>query len=567
MSKTALVLAAHGSHHVASVNESIRALATVWASESPFDEVLVAFHQGEPAFSRVLDATTATQIVVVPVMTSEGYYCDDVLPRELGRNRRVSDKSLRFVVTRPVGTHPRLADVVGRRIQSIIETRRWISENVSVVLIGHGTKRNTRSRLTTETLAAVIRAAGVCGETLFAYLDDEPLVESIGAAITRPHVLVMPFLIGGGPHAVEDIPRRLGINESVFVDAPIGALPELRSLIGELAIEALHEMQEKPVVQGAPAMTNIRPLRLGTRRSALAMWQARHVAALLSARRAQVELVEIATSGDRNLQCAIADLYSDAPFTDDIDDALRSGKIDFAVHALKDLPVPPPDDLELVAVLPRGDVSESLVSYHKCPLAELPFGARVGTSSPRRAAQLLRLRPDLIPTTIRGAVDDRVRQVRRGDFDAAILATAGLQRLGMMQEIAETFSLEDLLPAPGQGALVVQISRCDNRLQQLLAPLDHEPTRRAVTAELGLLRRLQQCPGLTLAAWARPILAGAVMIHARLMSLDGTRCTDVRSRGGSPDELMLQTAEQLRSQIASLDLQSTIDIKQSTILE
>lgn len=551
MSKTALVLAAHGSHHVASVNESIRALATVFASESIFDEVLVAFHQGDPQFSQVLDATTATQVVVVPVMTSEGYYCDEVLPRELGKNARISQGTLRPVITRPVGTHPRLAEVVGPRIQSIIESRRWRAGDVAVVLVGHGTRRNSQSRLTTEKLAAEIRTAGVCGETLFAFLDDEPLVESIGAAVTRPHVLVMPFLIGGGPHAAEDIPRRMGTSESVYVDAPIGAAPELCRLIGELAIEALHEMQEKPVVQSAPAMTSIRPLRLGTRRSALAMWQARHVAELLAARGAQVELVEIATSGDRNLQCAIADLNSDAPFTDDIDDALRSGEIDFAVHALKDLPVPPPDDLELVAVLPRGDVSESLVSYRKCPLAELPFGARVGTSSPRRAAQLLRLRPDLIPATIRGAVDDRVRQVRRGDFDAAILATAGLQRLGLIHEIAQTFSVEDMLPAPGQGALVVQIRRDDARLRQQFAPLDHEPTRRAVMAELEVLRHLQFCTDFTVAAWARLNANGAIELRTRRTSLDGIGSTDYCGAGTDPITLAGAAVQGLLAPLAN----------------
>lgn len=546
MSKTALVLAAHGSHYVASVNESIRALARTLASESPFDEVLVAFHQGDPAFSQVLDATTATQIVVVPVMTSGGYYCDDVLPRELLKNARASHQALRPVITRPVGTHPRLAEVVGRRIQSMIATRRWLTDDVAVVLIGHGTKRNTRSRLATEKLAAAIRAAGVCGETHFAFLDDQPLIESIGGSITKPHVLVMPFLIGGGPHAVEDIPRRMANNGSVFVDAPIGALPELCGLIGELAIEALHELQNAPVVPDAPAYTHNRPLRLGTRRSALAMWQARHVAEWLANREVEVELMEIATSGDRQLDCAIGDLSSDTPFTDDIDDALRRGEIDFAVHALKDLPVPPPDDLELVAVLPRGDVSESLVSHRGCPLAKLPFGARVGTSSPRRAAQLLRLRPDLIPTTIRGAVDDRVRQVRCGDFDAAILATAGLQRLGMMHEIAETFSLEDLLPAPGQGALVIHVRRNDDRLRQLFTPLDHEPTRRAVTAELEVLRRLQAEFGFTLAAWAKVNAGGAIELRARYISLDGQESADFRNSDTDPIDLARTAAEDLR---------------------
>ena len=632
MSRTALVLAAHGSHHAARVNASIRDHADALAAEGLFDEVLVAFHQGEPGFSQVLDLTSATQVVVVPVMTSEGYYCDEVLPKELAKNARVTNSGMatpraerpagkpvpqrlivppRVTFTRPVGTHPRLALVVSERIKAWCADRGLRSDDVSVLLVGHGTKRNSRSRWATEQLAADVRRFGSCGEILFAFLDEAPLIDSIRTQIGKPHVMVIPFMIGGGPHALEDIPRRMGVREgnSVFVDAPIGERPEIRSLIRDLALAALrgltagsdkaHALAELPAssdvwvheetgshstlepcaahkgrrysgaivncqspIANPPVSTfrlfDFSTFRIGTRGSALALRQARHVAQLLAARGLDVELVEISTSGDRKLDCAIDALPSDTPFTDDIDAVLQSGEIDFAVHALKDLPVPAPDDLELAAILPRGDLTESLVGQHGQALAELPPGARVGTSSPRRAAQLLALRPDLRPTPMRGAVDDRVRQVRRGDFDAAILATAGLQRLGLVDEIAETFSLEAILPAPGQGALVVQIRRGDERLRALLAPLDHVPTRRAVTTELEVLRRLQNVSGWTVAAWAKTDTEGAIELHARLVVLDGSHVLNVHLNRHDPMELAHLAAERLH-------FQSTIDIRHSTM--
>jgi len=573
VSRTALVLAAHGSHHEARVNESIRAHADSLAAEGIFDEVLVAFHQGSPLYSEVLDQTSAKRVVVVPVMTSEGYYCDEVLPRELTATKPRSHGATKVVITMPVGTHPRLVDVVASRIAAWREEKKLPAEEVAVVVVGHGTRRNPRSRRATEILAEALRKSAVCDETLIAFLDEEPLIDGIAERISRPHVLVIPFLIGGGPHALYDIPRRMGVRAggNVFVDTPIGEMPEIRSIIRDLAMSGLNALTTNSVDGRQMVISNLQSpiansspdgrgtaLRLGTRGSALALWQARHVQRLLFERGVEAELVEISTSGDRRLDCAIGELNGDAPFCDDIDAALRSGAINLAVHALKDLPVPPPADLDIVAVLPRGDVSESLVSRHGETLAELSPGARVGTSSPRRAAQLLQLRPDLLPVTIRGAVDDRVRQVRRGDFDAAILATAGLNRLGLTSEIAENFSLDSMLPAPGQGALVIQIRKSDFRLRNLLAPLDHEPTRHAVTAELELLRLLQDKAGWTVAAWADVDVDGVIELQARLVSLDGSKSTDLHVRGYDPVELANTASKELLCK-------STIDIRQSTM--
>jgi hydroxymethylbilane synthase len=235
------------------------------------------------------------------------------------------------------------------------------------------------------------------------------------------------------------------------------------------------------------------PLRVGTRGSRLALWQADHVAARLEASHAglRVERVIVRTLGDRRPEASLAEIGERGVFTREIEDALRKGSIDLAVHSLKDLPTRIAEGLELGAVLEREDPRDAFLSPVAPRLAALPEGARIGTSSLRRRAQLLALRADLKVLDLRGNVPTRLEKLERGECDAIVLARAGLLRLGLEGRIAEVFEPETLLPAVGQGAIGVQVRAGEPRVAGLVAALDHGPTRLATAAERALLARLE----------------------------------------------------------------------------
>jgi hydroxymethylbilane synthase len=230
-------------------------------------------------------------------------------------------------------------------------------------------------------------------------------------------------------------------------------------------------------------------LRLGTRRSALALAQAGRVADALRARGHEVELVEIVTEGDRSA-AALKLIGGTGVFVTEIRSRLLAGEIDLAVHSLKDLPTSPADGLVVAAVPPREDPRDALVSRDRTALNQLPEGSRVGTGSPRRAAQLRALGLGLDVVAIRGNVDTRLRRVQ-DDLDAVVLAAAGLARLGRLDEAAEILDPGQMLPAPGQGALAVECRSGESGIVDLLAPLDDAATRAAVTAERVLLAALE----------------------------------------------------------------------------
>ncbi|MBB1243555.1 hydroxymethylbilane synthase [Streptomyces durbertensis] len=238
-----------------------------------------------------------------------------------------------------------------------------------------------------------------------------------------------------------------------------------------------------------------RPLRLGTRRSALAMAQSGQVAERVSEVTGRdVELVEITTYGDVSRE-HLAQIGGTGVFVSALRDALLDGEIDFAVHSLKDLPTAQPDDLVIAAVPARVDPRDALVARDGLTFAELPDGARVGTGSPRRQAQLnawagsLGRRIEVVP--IRGNVDTRIGYVRSGELDAVILAAAGLTRVGRIDEATELLDPHEILPAPGQGALAVECAATSTALAAQLAQLDDRDTRIAVTAERTLLAALE----------------------------------------------------------------------------
>ena len=230
-------------------------------------------------------------------------------------------------------------------------------------------------------------------------------------------------------------------------------------------------------------------LRIGTRGSQLALRQAEMVDALLRGAwpEVRVEIVPIKTSGDQWKDVSLSDLGGKGLFVKEIEEALLDGRVDLAVHSLKDLPAELPSGVEITAFPPREDPSDVLLARTGTDLESLPLGARVGTSSLRRRAQLLSLRPDLQIEGIRGNLDTRIQKLRELPLDAIVVAAAGLKRLGLHPKPYYRLSPEDFVPAVGQGILAIEARRDDRRVSELLTPLDHEPTRRVALAERSFL--------------------------------------------------------------------------------
>lgn len=560
MMRTALILAAHGSR-CETANTHVRDLADQVRVLGLFDEVAVAFHCGEPGFAEVLDQIGAAAITVVPLMTSRGYYSEVVLPRELARSPHTSGRRLR--IAPPIGSHPDLARLVAKRIDTLLRDFDLRPQCTNAAIVGHGTPRNPRSRRATEDLAGRLATTAPCRSVGAFFLDESPGVEDVLRGSSDTDVIVIPFLIGGGSHGSMDIPERLGLDakpgvpptcvcmreRKIVLDRAVGNDPEIVDAVVSLAggedTPRPRFLRGKTYqsVRGAPSSRPKRHLRLGTRSSRLALWQARYGEERFRAIGVDVEIVEVETIGDRFSDKPIRDLPTSAPFADDIEQLLRNGGIDVAIHSLKDLATEPPADLRVAAVLPRGPAGEALVSFNNLTLAELPSGAVVGTSCSRRVAQLLAIRPDLRPESIRGAVDHRVRQVRAHRFDAAILATAGLQRLGLAHEIAEQFTSAQMLQAPGQGALVVQVRRDDTATHAICERLDDPDTRKATDAELMVLRAFDHREDVTIAAYAT---AGErITLRARLLSLDGRVVRDTSVIGDDPSAVATHAIERL----------------------
>ncbi|MEV4257127.1 hydroxymethylbilane synthase, partial [Spirillospora sp. NPDC049652] len=262
-----------------------------------------------------------------------------------------------------------------------------------------------------------------------------------------------------------------------------------------------------------------RRLRLGTRRSLMATTQSGLVAdALTQATGHGVELVGVTTEGDVS-KALLAQIGGTGVFVNALRDRLLSGEVDFAVHSLKDLPTGPAEGIALAAVPRRDDPRDALCGAHK--LADLPAGARVGTGSPRRVAQLRALRPDLDIRPIRGNADTRLRKVADGELDAVVLAHAGLKRIGRLDDVAEVFEPDAMLPAPGQGALALECRADDPELVALLAAVDDPGTRAAVTAERTVLAVLEGGCSAPVGAYAA-VSDGALHVTAAVVAHDGT---------------------------------------------
>ncbi len=275
-----------------------------------------------------------------------------------------------------------------------------------------------------------------------------------------------------------------------------------------------------------------RPLRIGTRGSDLALWQARHVAARIGvlAGAPPIAIVEIRTEGDRVLDVPLSTVAGKAFFTKEIEEALLTDSVDLAVHSLKDLPTLLPRGLALGAVLEREDPRDALLA-RGVPFAELPAGARVGTSSLRRRALLARWRPELELVDLRGNVPTRIRRLEEGSFDAIVLAAAGVKRLGLDGHVTEYLPLERVLPAVAQGAVAVEVRAGDDQVLRWIATLDHAETRAATTAERALLRRLEGGCQIPVGALGR-VDDGTLTLAGVVCALDGS--TSVAAERSGP---------------------------------
>lgn len=270
-------------------------------------------------------------------------------------------------------------------------------------------------------------------------------------------------------------------------------------------------------------MADAMSLRAGTRGSRLALWQTDRVASRLGQAwpGLTVERVLISTLGDTVTDVPLARIGDKGLFTRELEDALRAGAIDFAVHSLKDLPTDLPRGLVIGAILERADPRDALVAASPVTIDTLPAGARVGTSSLRRRAQLLARRQDLDVRDLRGNVPTRLDKVLAGDLDAAVLALAGLTRLGLADHVVEVFDATMMLPAPGQGALAIEIRADDERTAALVAVLDDRDTHLATRAERSLLAELEGGCQAPLGALASFVGAGVMRLEGLVIDLDG----------------------------------------------
>jgi len=276
-----------------------------------------------------------------------------------------------------------------------------------------------------------------------------------------------------------------------------------------------------------------KPLRIATRKSALALWQANHVKELLAEAHPgiEIELVKIVTQGDRILDRPLAEIGGKGLFLKELERAMLDGEADLAVHSMKDVPASMTDGLVLDAVLPRANPYDALVSRNDQLLDDIAAGSRVGTSSLRRKSQLLALRPDLEVADLRGNVDTRMRKLDEGQYDAIILACAGLQRLGLGDRITETLLPPDWLPASTQGIIGLQCRQDDSHTRSLIKSLADSDTMVVASAERAVARVLEATCQVPLAAHA-VLESGIVHLRSVVSTTDGKE--SIRAAGDAP---------------------------------
>ena len=283
----------------------------------------------------------------------------------------------------------------------------------------------------------------------------------------------------------------------------------------------------------------MKSLRIGTRGSALALWQARHISeALRTVAGIESELVIVKTSGDKFQQKSFGEIGTKGVFIKELEDALLERRVDLAVHSMKDVPTEIPDRLTIAAICKRHDVRDALLSTSGASLAHLPAGSRVGTSSLRRKSQLLYARSDLQIADIRGNVDTRIEKLKRGDYDAIVLAKAGLDRLGLGANITEVLPADVSLPAAGQGAIGIESRSDEAGTLEILSQLNHAGTRSGVEAERAALAGLEGGCQVSIGAWGR-VEEGKLVLEVVVLSPDGTQRLREKSWGATSEAVKL----------------------------
>jgi hydroxymethylbilane synthase len=301
----------------------------------------------------------------------------------------------------------------------------------------------------------------------------------------------------------------------------------------------------------------MRALRIGTRGSLLAKWQAEFVRKqLFAAAGVEAEIVVIKTAGDKLQSVPLTQIGGKGVFVKELEDALLEETIDLAVHSVKDVPTEVPSRLSFPAVLRRDDVRDCVVSANGATLANLRQGARVGTSSLRRQAQVRQLRADLDVRDLRGNVDTRLRKVESGEYEAILVAKAGLDRLGLGQRITEVLPPETFLPAVGQGAIAIECRLRDAEAAQVVSHLDDTETRNAIIAERALLKAVQGGCQVPLGAWAR-MERDQMVMEACVCSVDGVHC--IRQRATAAPDQAAQLGEHLASLLFDSGAQAILE--------
>jgi len=293
----------------------------------------------------------------------------------------------------------------------------------------------------------------------------------------------------------------------------------------------------------------LKRLVIATRRSRLALWQAEHVKSRLAALHhgITVELLPLSTRGDELIDRRLDQVGGKGLFVKELEQAMAEGRADIAVHSMKDVPADLPEGFTLAAITTREDPRDAFVSGRYASPAVLPAGAVLGTSSLRRGAQLRERYPAIEVRLLRGNVDTRLAKLDRGDYDAIVLAVAGLVRLGLAARIRDYLSVKDSLPAPGQGALGIECLRSRSDVAALLAPLADEETARCVRAERAVSRLLGGSCALPLGAYATA--RGAELeLEALVAAADGSRIVRAHARGADPEAVGAQAAQALRAQ-------------------
>jgi hydroxymethylbilane synthase len=285
-------------------------------------------------------------------------------------------------------------------------------------------------------------------------------------------------------------------------------------------------------------------LRIGSRGSQLALWQANHISSLLRERGHEVEIVIIKTTGDKITDVALAKVGTKGMFTKEIEEALLAGRVDLAVHSLKDLPTEVPPGFEIAAVTKRENPRDAFVSKKYARVEDLPPGARVGTSSLRRQAQIKALRPDLDIHPLRGNVDTRLRKLEAGEYDAIILAAAGVNRLGLTAHVKQVIPAEIVCPAAGQGALGIEIREGDAATRQHVKFLDDAAARAATTCERALLNKLGGGCQVPIGAFAE-VRNGRLHLEGVVAHPDGSQVLRESRDGDDPERLGSEVGETL----------------------